>query len=168
MLAEMKAIAERNCLSVLLYNIEALHLSITNVHKLNYPLNRAYFKVFHVQDKSSVSWCQFYMNQLPIELLIDSRRLWYLLKLGKTCCRVMSHVFGILSIKYIETLLVKYETIGSSANNHRLSKAALMTSIWSRFSTLLNARPTSSCMQGLLLIVKLPFHFILCLTCLFE
>ena len=132
-------LVKSNCLSVLLYNIEAVHLSRTNINELSYPLNRAYVKVFHVQDRTSISWCQFYMNQLPVELLIDSKRLWYLLKLEKTCCPLMSHVFGISSIKYIETLLVKYEIIGSSANNRRLSKAALMKSIWNKFGTLLNA-----------------------------
>ena len=58
-----------NCLSVLLYNVEAVHLSKTNVNELSYPLDRAYVKVFHVQDRSSISWCQFYMNQLPVELV---------------------------------------------------------------------------------------------------
>ena len=105
-----------------------MHLSRTNINGLSYPLNRAYVQVFHVQDRTSISWCQFYMNQLPVELLIDSKRLWYLMKLEKTGCPLMSHVFGISSIKYIETLLVKYEIIGSSANDRRLSKAALMKS----------------------------------------
>ena len=132
-------LVKSNCLSILLYNIEAVHLSRTNINELSYPLDRAYVKVFHVQERSSISWCQFYMNQLPVELLIDSKRFWYLLKLENTQCPLMSHVFGISSIKYIETLWKKYEIIGFSVETHKLSKAAMMKNIWKKFDTLLSA-----------------------------
>ena len=75
-----------NCLSILLYNVEAVYLTKTNVHDLCFPLNRSYVKIYHVQDKESISHCQFYTNQLPMEMLIDSKRLWYLLKLENSDC----------------------------------------------------------------------------------
>ena len=125
-----------NCLSILLYNVEAVHLTKTNVHDLCFPLNRSYVKIYHVQDKESISHCQFYTNQLPIEMLIDSKRLWYLLKLQNSDCFLLSHIFEISTTEYIENLLNKYNI--SLVNTRKLSKPALMKSIWNKFRVELN------------------------------
>ena len=47
------------------------------------------------------------MHQLTIEMLIDSKRLLYLLKLEAKDSFLISHVFKFSSKKYIETLLSK-------------------------------------------------------------
>ena len=125
-----------NCLSILLYNVEAVHLTKTNVHDLCFPLNRSYVKIYHVQDKESISHCQFYTNQLPIEMLIDSKRLWYLLKLENSDCFLLSHIFEISTTEYIENLLNKYNI--PLVNTRKLSKPALMKSIWNKFRVELN------------------------------
>ena len=67
-----------------------------------FPLNRSYVKIYHVQDEELISHCQFYTNQLPIEMLIDSKRLWYLLKLENSDCFLLSHMFEISTEEYIE------------------------------------------------------------------
>ena len=71
------------------------------------------------------------MNQLPVGLWIDSKRLWQCSDISvetgeyALSCIVAWLWFGISSIKYIETLLDKSEII-ALANNHKFSKAALM------------------------------------------
>ena len=98
-------------------------------------MNRSYVKIFNVQDKTSISLCQYYMNQLPIEMLIDSKRLLYLFKLEDKGCFLISHVFEFSSKKYIEALLSKYDV--AIVNNH-VSKTALLKILWNKFSIILN------------------------------
>ena len=89
-----------------------------------------------MQDKESISHCQFYTNQLPIEMLIDSKRLWYLLKLENSDCFLLSHLFEISTKEYIENLLNKYNIM--LVNTRKLSKPALTNSIWNKFRVELN------------------------------
>ena len=125
-----------NCLNVLLYNLEAVHLTKTNIHDLSFPMNRSYVKIFHVRDKTSISMCQFYTNQLTVEMLVDSKRLWYLMKLQNSDCSLLSHVFEISSRSYIEALMRKYEII--SVNSRKLTKPAIMKNIWNKFYIMMN------------------------------
>ena len=103
----------------------------TNIHDLSFPMNRSYVKIFHVWDKTSISMCQFYTNQLPVEMLVDSKRLWYLMKLQNSDCSLLSHVFEISSRSYIEALIRKYEI--NSVNSRKLTKPAIMKNIWNKF-----------------------------------
>ena len=125
-----------NCLSVLLYNLEAVHLTKTNIHDLSFPMNRSYVKIFYVRDKTSISMCQFYTNQLTVEMLVDSKRLWYLMKLQNSDCSLLSHVFEISSRSYIEALMRKYEI--NSVNSRKLTKPAIMKNIWNKFYIMMN------------------------------
>ena len=125
-----------NCLSVLLYNLESVHLTKTNIHDLSFPMNRSYVKIFHIRDKTSISMCQFYTNQLPVEMLIDSKRLWYLMKLQKSDCSLLSHVFEISSRAYVEGLVNKYEI--NLVNHRKLTKRTIMKNIWNKFGMTLN------------------------------
>ena len=125
--------------------MQPVHISRTNVNELS-SSNQLELSFGHsIREGISCAreiiniLCLFYMNQLPLELLIDSERLCYWLKLEKTHCLLMSHVFGMSSIKYIETLWNRYAIIGFSVKNHKLSKAAIMKNIWNTFDTLLSA-----------------------------
>ena len=80
--------------------------------------------------------CQFYTNQLTVEMLVDSKRLWYLMKLQNSDCSLLSHVFEILSRSYIEALMRKYEII--SVNSRKLTKPAIMKNIWNKFYIMMN------------------------------
>ena len=81
--------------------------------------------------------CQFYMHQLPIEMLIDFKRLLYLFKLEAKDCFLISHVFKFSSKKYIEALLSNYDVAIGPVNN-RLSKTALLRIFWNKFAVILN------------------------------
>ena len=97
-----------NCLSALLYNLESVTLSKSNLNDLSFPLNRAFVKIFHVNDTSSISWCQFYMCQLPIEFLLDYRKFKFYKKLKSTDCPILEHVFHTLSVETLNNLCLKY------------------------------------------------------------
>jgi hypothetical protein len=84
-----------NCLSVLLFNLEAVGLSKTDINNLKFPVFRAYMKIFHIDDKDSVDWCMFYMHQLPIDLLIDARKVKFFNKMSKSDCYLMKHLFSV-------------------------------------------------------------------------
>ena len=82
-----------HCLSVLLYNLEAVRLSKSNINELCFPLNRSFVKIFHVGEKENISYCQFYMQQLPVEIQLDFKQMGYLRKLAATDCMLLSHIF---------------------------------------------------------------------------
>ena len=66
-----------NCLSALLYNLEAVHLTKTNINQLTYSLDRSCIKNFHLKNTDSIRLCQYYMYQLPVEMLIHLRKLLF-------------------------------------------------------------------------------------------
>ena len=82
-----------NCLSVLLFNLESVNLTKTNLNNLEFPLHRAFIKIFHVKETNSILWCQYFMNQLPVESLLDFRRRNFYLKLCSTECVLLQHFF---------------------------------------------------------------------------
>ena len=47
-----------NCLKVLLYNLESVYLTKTNINQLSFPLDRAFIKIFNLKDTKSIHTCQ--------------------------------------------------------------------------------------------------------------
>ena len=95
-----------HCLSVLMYNLESLHLTKTNLNDLQFPINRAYIKIFHVNVTSSISSCQFYTQQLPVDMLCELNKMMYWNKLTKTDSKLFDHLFSCF-VKPRKTLLNK-------------------------------------------------------------
>ena len=124
-----------HCLSVLLYNLEAVHLSISNLNDLCFSLNRSYVKIFHVNDKINISYCQFYMQQLPVDFELDFRRMCYLRKLACTNCSLVTHIFECCSKANLEYLYGKYDIVSVDNN---ISRNALLRCCWSKFASSLN------------------------------
>ena len=50
-------------------------------------------QIFRVGEKENISYCQFYMQQLPVEIQFDFKRMCYLRKLVATDCILLSHIF---------------------------------------------------------------------------
>ena len=97
-----------NCLSVLLFNLESVNLTKTNLNNLDFPLHRAFIKIFHVKESNSILWCQYFMNQLPIESLLDFRKRNFYLKLCSTECALLQHFFSESASKYLLQINNKY------------------------------------------------------------
>ena len=98
-----------NCLSAMLYNLESVNLTKSDVNKLEFSLGRAYVKMFHVRDNVSVRWCKYYMSQLPLKMLLDHKRLMYLQKMSNSDCFLLNHVFNQLSYFSLLDLCSKYK-----------------------------------------------------------
>ena len=97
-----------NCLSVLLFNIEALTVTKTDLNNLTFPLYRAFMKIFHVKNKDSVGWCQYYMHQLPVEYLIDARKFKYYVKMSASECFLLQHLYCHAAVGHIDAIKKKY------------------------------------------------------------
>ena len=93
----------------MLYNLESVNLSKTDISKLEFSLGRAYVKMFHVRDNVSLMWCKYYMHQLPIEMLLDHKRLLYFQKMSNSDCFLLNHVFNHLSYFSLLNLCSKYK-----------------------------------------------------------
>ena len=100
-----------NCLSALLYNLEAVHLTKTNINQLAYPLDRSFIKIFHLKNTDSIRLCQYYMYQLPVEMLIDLRKLLFWQKIRNSDCELLRHFFGYCSASSFDTLCINYNLV---------------------------------------------------------
>ena len=92
-------------------------------------------KIFHVCEKENISYCQFYMQQLPVEIQLDFKRISYLRKLAATDCMLLSHIFECCSKSNLENLYDKYEIVSS---NNSISRGALLRCCWLKFARFLN------------------------------
>ena len=119
---------ESKCLSMLIYNLEAARLTNRNISDLTYPLSRAYVKIFKVKDKISILQCQFYMHQLPMDMLLDQRKIMYFNKLENSDCCLLNHVFYVKSCPERLVLLKKYNIL----DNKIISKGLLQNIMWSK------------------------------------
>ena len=98
-----------NCLSAMLYNLESVVLNKSDLNKLEFSLGRAFVKIFHIRDCNSLNWCKYYMNQLPIEMLLDLKRIMYLQKIvNNSDCFILCHMFGQILHASLFELCSKY------------------------------------------------------------
>ena len=83
-----------SCLTDMLYNLESVVLDKSDLNKLEFSLGRAFVKIFRIRDRNSLNWCEYYMNQLLIEMLLDLKRIMYLQKIAiNSDCFILCHVF---------------------------------------------------------------------------
>ena len=106
-----------NCLSALLYNLEAVHLTETNINQLTFPLDRSFIKIFHLKNTDSNRLCQYYMYQLPVKMLIDMRKLLFCQNIRNSDCELFGHFFGYCSAEYFDTLSNKYDLVSNRKLN---------------------------------------------------
>jgi len=71
---------------VLIYGLETGILSSQQVEKLKYPYNSIYMKLFDTFDNNTISHCQFYFQQLPLEHLLNLRFLTFCHNIVTCCC----------------------------------------------------------------------------------
>lgn len=69
------SLIETFCNPVLLYGLESLHLTKSDISLLSFPYNSVYMKLFATFDKSILTLCQFYCGQLPLAYIVDLRTL---------------------------------------------------------------------------------------------
>src|SRR5271165_6855399 len=64
-----------HCIPILLFASEALYWSAKDLRSMANVYNQAFYKIFKTFDNEVIRNCQFYMNILPSNLLVDLRRL---------------------------------------------------------------------------------------------
>ena len=116
-----------NCLSVLLYCLEAVNLTKTDLNYLQFPLHRAFMKIFHVKDNVSIGWCQYYMHQMPIKLLLDAKKFNFYKKMSKSDCYLMQHLYAHAACNLFSDLTAKYNL------NNNASIGRFRFELWATF-----------------------------------
>ena len=71
---------------ILLYASEVLSWNAKKVRSMSFVYNQAFFKIFKTFDPVVIRNCQFYMNILPFDLLLDLRRLHFLDNVNNAIC----------------------------------------------------------------------------------
>ena len=91
-------------------------------------------KMFHVRDNISLRWCKYYMNQLPIEMLLDHKRLMYLQKISNSDCFVLNHVFYQLSYLPLLDLCSKYRIEAARKFSSFAVRKLMMNKLFTEFN----------------------------------
>ena len=66
---------------------------------------------FHLKNTDSIRLCQYYMCQLPVEMLIDMRKLLFWQKIRNSDCDLLRNFFGYCSAGLFDTLCNKYNLV---------------------------------------------------------
>ena len=73
------------CLPSLLYGIEALHLTASDLNCLDAPIFQAFYKIFKTHNKVTINYCMLFMNVLPPRSEYIFRKIKFLTKKCKSC-----------------------------------------------------------------------------------
>jgi hypothetical protein len=109
------------CVPILMFAAESLLWNKKSMSSMENAYNQAFFKIFKTFDKQIIESCQYYMGFLPFRLLLDVRKLTFLMKL-RSLNYIFLHTqlngsdkeFSLICDKYnfsqgIKFLNVKYE-----------------------------------------------------------
>ena len=118
-----------NCLCHLVFNLESVQITKTDLNNLQFPLYRAFMKIFNVRDRANITWCQFYMRQLPINYLLDYRKVKYYKKLSISECYLMQHLYNYTARGRVDEIYAKYDLESDTT----VSK--LLSTLWSQFQS---------------------------------
>ena len=69
------------CVPILMYSVEAIVLSKTDLNRLQNPVSLAFGKIFKTFDNNTISSCMFYTNLLPLNYEYICRKVSFLTKL---------------------------------------------------------------------------------------
>ena len=116
-----------NCLSALLYDLESVNMNKTDLNNLQFPVSRAFIKIFHIRETISINWCMYYMHMLPVEYMLDARRFKYLKKMSKSNCYVMQHLFNNSTNAMTDNICRKYDL------QCDISHDKLLFTMWDKF-----------------------------------
>ena len=80
-----------------------------------------------LEEKANIAWCQFYMRQLPINYLLDYRKVKYYKKLSLSKCYLMQHLYNYTARRHLDEIYIKY---GLEVDT---SVSKLLSTLWSQF-----------------------------------
>ena len=65
-------------------------------------------KIFHVKDSVSIGWCEYYMHQKPIKLLLDAKNYNFYKNMSKSDCYLMQHLYAPAATNLSTDLTAEY------------------------------------------------------------
>jgi hypothetical protein len=83
------SLIESRCVSILLFAAESISWSKKSIRSLENAYNQSFYKIFKTFDKQSIEYCQYYMGYLPVQLLLNVRKLNFLTKVNDDNLNVM-------------------------------------------------------------------------------
>lgn len=76
------ALLSSKCVPLLFFGMESISLSKAQRANIDFVYNAQFSKLFHTFDKNIISQCQFYTGYLPASLLLDNRKLNFLINIA--------------------------------------------------------------------------------------
>ena len=115
------------CLPILLYCSESMSMTKTEKCKLAHPYYRLFSKLFHTFNATIIKECQWYLNCLPPQYLVDLRTLKFYNKFQSIGNRILNILFKATGVA--ATALI-YDRL----NIIRDSKKSWRSCAWTLFS----------------------------------
>ncbi len=97
-----------NCLPILMYALEACHLSRAQIDSLTYAYNAVFVKIFKTFDREVIRNCQFYSGILPATLAYDLGRVRFLANLRERDDSPAGFLWRVVGSSELSDLCGKY------------------------------------------------------------
>jgi hypothetical protein len=120
------SLTQSYCVPFLLYSVESTSLTATEKLRLASPFKRLFSRLFNSFDAQTIAYCQYYTGYLPLECVIDQRRLKFLKNLCNVNNVVLQSLLRLGGASEISKLLEKYNIV----NNDNKS---ITYAIWNSF-----------------------------------
>jgi hypothetical protein len=122
-----------NCLPVLMYGLEAVELTRTDLTRLEHPYTMVFHKIFGTYNNSIIAQCQFYMNCLPLSYLYITRQLSFLKRISMSNANlVCSYLFKHFGKNRFDKLSLNYNITSDDSIN------MIKTKVWTVFADSVN------------------------------
>ena len=105
-------LVESHCISSLLYNLEVVDLTKSQINSLNFALHRMYMKIFKTSSMEIVQLSLFNFGQLPIDLKLMLRKSKYLHKIAGNYENVLFFSLHKLIMNELNNLKMHWNTMG--------------------------------------------------------
>jgi hypothetical protein len=102
-----------NCVPILFYGLESMHLSKANYNSVTYPYDMAYIKLVLTFDKEIIQLCQFYLGELPCSHAVDVQTLNFYAKLSELNSNPSNILFNWFGNDERTALENKYGIVGN-------------------------------------------------------
>jgi len=104
---EMMHLFSRYCKPILLYAVESVHLSNSNLRSLSHSWHAIFWKLFGTNDVDCINDIQRFMGYLPLVTEIDARRVGFLYKIESCNNSIMNFLFEVFGKHDLQILLTK-------------------------------------------------------------
>ena len=112
------SLTQSYCVPLLLYSVDSTSLTLVEKRRLASPIKRLFSRLFNTFDAQTIAYCHYYTGYLPLEYVIDQRRMAFLQKLCNLNNVVLQSVASLNGDIESLTLCAKYN-IDNTDNKSR-------------------------------------------------